>query len=68
LAVTDPSIKLPSGISLGDTQAKIIEALGEPASKKTDSLEYELDYQWSFISMRFSRGRLIEMEVSFEHE
>ena len=68
VVITDPTIRLPLGIALGDSKEKIIKLLGEPAISKDESIEYELSYDWSFLTFRFTRNRLIEFEVSYEHE
>ena len=68
LVINDPSIRLPMGVSLGETREQIIQRFGKPDVAKADFLEYELSYEVSFLVFRFTRGRLIEIEVSIDHE
>jgi len=68
LVINDPSIRLPLGISLGATRDQVIERLGKPDAAKEDLIQYELSYEASFLAFRFTRGRLIEIEVSIDHE
>ena len=68
LVITDPSIRLPLGVSLGATREQIIQRFGKPDAVKENSIEYELSYEMSFLLFRFTRERLIEIEVSIDHE
>lgn len=68
VVITDPTIKLPLGLSLGDSEEKVEKKLGPPSISKPDYFEYELSYEMCFVTTRFRRGRLIEIEISFDHE
>ncbi len=68
VVITDPTIRLPLGLGLGDTKEKVLKVLGPPAMTKDEIIEYELSADWCFVTMRFMRERLIEVEVAYEHE
>lgn len=68
LAITDPSVQLPQGISIGDSKDKITKQFGTPDQTGGDTVEYELSHEMSFLTFRFTRGRLIEFEVSIDHD
>ncbi len=68
IVINDPSIRLPLGVSLGATRDQIIQRFGKPDVAKDNFIEYELSYEVSFLVFRFTRDRLIEIEVSIDHE
>jgi hypothetical protein len=68
VVITDPTIPLPLGLALGDNKEKVLKILGPAAITKEDSFEYELSFEMCFLTMRFTRGRLIEIEISYDHE
>ena len=68
LIISDPRIRLPLGIQLGDSKEKIQKVLGNADISTETSLEYELSYEMAFLNFHFRRGRLIEVEVSIDHE
>ena len=66
--ITDPTILLPLGVSLGDSKERVQKIIGPPHVTKEDSLEYELSFDMCFLTFRFRRSRLVEVEISYDHE
>ena len=67
LTISDPSIKLPFGISIGNTKSQIIQVLGQPTSQKKNELEYEIgDIQTETAYFKFANDRLVQVKWSYE--
>lgn len=68
LIITDPTISLPLGIAFGDSKEKVISVLGAPTRMKGEIVEYEINGDEFMVVMRFTRSRLVELQVDYEHE
>ncbi len=67
LTISDPAIKLPFGITIGNSVAEITKVLGQPSSLKGSVLEYEIaDIQTDTVYFKFVKGRLAEVKWSYE--
>lgn len=69
LVIQNPSVRLPLGVKFGDSPTKVKGVFGNPTSEKPEEVRYDNGQPIArIVVFRFTRDRLIELELIYDHD